>query len=146
MLSILHSITVHSIDYLTLPIGLSLSLLWGLYAVAIVVCVVRQSPGTHRPLSPLIESIGRKVLQPKILPVFRRGKVARREFRATCCCPNIFCHKMITSGPIIIFEVSIEPYWSAQHDGIFESSTPTSRVAKIETKIFIHIWLVSRAT
>ena len=84
MFSILHSITVHSIDYLTLPIGLSLSLLWGLYAVAIVVCVVRQSPGTHRPLSPLIESIGRKVLQPKILPVFRRV-----TFLVVSTCPSL---------------------------------------------------------
>ena len=40
--------------------------------------------------------------------------VVRREFRAPCWCPNIFGHKMITSGRILMFHVSIEPYWSAQ--------------------------------
>ena len=70
----------------------------------------------------------------------------RREFRATCGCPNIFCHKMITSGPILMFEVSIEPYWSAQHDRIFESGATAFLVAKIWPKRFIHIWVVWRAT
>ena len=41
---------------------------------------------------------------------FLRGKVMRREFLATYCCFNILCHKMITSGQILVFEVSIEPY------------------------------------
>jgi len=58
----------------------------------------------------------------------------RRKFRATCCCPNMFCHKMITSGQILMFEVSIEPYWSAQHDWIFENGASAFLVAKIELK------------
>ena len=38
---------------------------------------------------------------------FLLGKVVRREFSTTCCWPNIFCHKMITRGWILVFEVSI---------------------------------------
>ena len=48
----------------------------------------------------------------------------RREFRATCRCSNIFCHKMINSGLILMFQVSIEPYWLAQYDWIFEIIVP----------------------
>ena len=46
---------------------------------------------------------------------------------------------MITSGWILVFEVSIEPYWSAKHDRIFESSATAFLVAKIGTKRFIQI-------
>ena len=70
----------------------------------------------------------------------------RREFRAICCCPNIFCHKMVTSGPILKFQMSTEPYWYAQHDRIFENGATAFLVAKIGTKRFIHIWVVLRAT
>ena len=42
--------------------------------------------------------------------LFLLGMVLRREFRAICCCPNIFCHKMITSGLILMFHVSMELY------------------------------------
>ena len=28
----------------------------------------------------------------------------------TFCCPYIFCHKMVSNGQILLFEVSIEPY------------------------------------
>ena len=70
----------------------------------------------------------------------------RREFRATYCFSYIFCHKMITCGWILVFELSIELYWSAQHDRIYESGTTTLLVAKIWTKIFIHIWVFWRAT
>ena len=49
--------------------------------------------------------------------------------------PNIFCHKIITSGPILLFQVSIEPYWSAQYDWIFENGATAFLVAKIWTKI-----------
>ena len=41
---------------------------------------------------------------------------------------------MITSERILAFEVSIEPYWSAQNDRIFESGTTAFLVAKIGTK------------
>jgi len=34
--------------------------------------------------------------------------VLRREFRAVCWCPNIFHHKIITSGRILMFLVSID--------------------------------------
>ena len=61
------------------------------------------------------------------------GKVVWREFWATYCCFNIFCHKMITSRWVLGFEVSIEPYWSAQHDRIFESGATAFLVAKIWT-------------
>ena len=27
------------------------------------------------------------------------------------CCSYVFCHKMVTNGRILVFEVSIEPYW-----------------------------------
>ena len=53
------------------------------------------------------------------------------EFRATCWCPNIFCHKMITSGRILMFHVSMEPYWLAQDDWIFENDATAFLVAKI---------------
>ena len=42
--------------------------------------------------------------------------------------------------------MSIEPYWSAQHDRIFESGPTAFLVAKIWPKRFIHIWVVWRAT
>ena len=73
---------------------------------------------------------------------FLLGQVVRGEFRATYCCLNIFCHEMITSGRILVCGVSIEPYWSAQYDRIFESGSPALLVAKIETKTFIHIWVI----
>ena len=28
----------------------------------------------------------------------------------TFCCSHVFCHKMVTNGWILVFEVSIEPY------------------------------------
>ena len=31
---------------------------------------------------------------------------------------HYICHKMITSGPILVFEMSIEPYLSVPHDRI----------------------------
>ena len=30
----------------------------------------------------------------------------------TFCCSYVFCHKMVTNGQILVFEVSIEPYWA----------------------------------
>ena len=45
-----------------------------------------------------------------------------------------------------MFEVSIEPYWSAKHDWIFENGAAAFLMAKIETKRFIHIWVIWRAT
>ena len=41
---------------------------------------------------------------------------------------------MIASGPILIFEVSIEPYLSAQHDWIFENGGTAFLVAKFDQK------------
>ena len=46
---------------------------------------------------------------------------------------------MITIGPILVFEVPIEPYWSAQYERIFESGANAFLVADIRAKIFIHI-------
>ena len=71
--------------------------------------------------------------------------VVRVEFRAEYWCPNIFHHKMITNGWILMFQVSIELYWSAQHDRVFESGWTAFLVAKFGTKRFIHIWAVWRA-
>ena len=70
----------------------------------------------------------------------------RREFSAICCYPNICCHKMITRGPILTFLVSMEPYWSAQHDRIFENGATAFLVAKIGPKWIPHIWVVWRPT
>ena len=45
---------------------------------------------------------------------------------------------MITSRWVLVFEVSIEPYWSAQHDRIFESGATAFLVAKFDLKdVFI---------
>ena len=41
---------------------------------------------------------------------------------------------MITSRRILVFEVSIELYWSAQYDRIFESSATAFVVAKFDLK------------
>ena len=30
----------------------------------------------------------------------------------TYCCSYLFCHKMVTNGGILVFEVSIEQYWA----------------------------------
>ena len=65
----------------------------------------------------------------------------RREVRAT-----YGCHNMITSGPILMFQVYIEPYWSTQHDWIFENGATAFLVAKICPKSYIYIWIVWRAT
>ena len=48
---------------------------------------------------------------------------------------------MINSGQILVFEVSIEPYLSAQHNRIFESGATAFMVAKILPKRFIQIWI-----
>ena len=69
----------------------------------------------------------------------------RRKFRTICCCPNILCHIMITSRPLLIFQVSMEPYWSAQHNSIFENGATAFQVAKIGTKRYIYIQVVGRA-
>ena len=69
----------------------------------------------------------------------------RKELRATRCYPNIFCHKIINSGLILMFQVSIELYWSAEHDRIFESGTTAILVAKNGTKRLIHISVIWRA-
>ena len=58
----------------------------------------------------------------------------RREFRATYCCFNILGHKMITRGWILVFEVFIEPYWSAQHERIFENGATASWWYKLKLK------------
>ena len=63
----------------------------------------------------------------------------RREIWATYCCFNIFCYKMITRVRILVFEVSIEPYYLAQHDRIFESSATAFLVTKNGTKRSINI-------
>ena len=70
----------------------------------------------------------------------------RREFRATCGYLNIFCHKMITSGWILMFHMSIEPYWLAQDDWIFENDATAFLVAKIGPKWIPYIWVVWRPT
>jgi len=41
---------------------------------------------------------------------------------------------MITSGPILMFEVSLEPYLSTQHDWIFENVATAFLVAKFWPK------------
>ena len=44
---------------------------------------------------------------------------------------------MITSGRILVFKVSIEPYWVAQYDRIFDSGAATFLIVKIGAKKFI---------
>ena len=41
---------------------------------------------------------------------------------------------MITSGRILMFHMSIEPYWSAQDDWIFENGATAFLVTKIGPK------------
>ena len=45
-----------------------------------------------------------------------------------------------------MFHVSIEMFWSAQDDWIFDNGATAFLVAKIRTKRFIYIWVVCRAT
>ena len=58
------------------------------------------------------------------------SKVVRREFRATFYCFNIYCYRVINSGRILVFEVSLELFLSAQYDRILENGATTFLVAK----------------
>jgi len=46
---------------------------------------------------------------------------------------------MITSGPILMFQVSMEPYWSVQRERIIENGATAFLVAKIGHKWIIHV-------
>ena len=43
---------------------------------------------------------------------------------------------MITSGRILMFHVSMEPYWLAQDDWIFENDATAFLVAKLDLNEF----------
>ena len=81
------------------------------------------------------------LLQYNICPPYalRYKFLLGREVRAIYCCFYIICYKMITRGHILVFKVSIETHWLAQHDKIFESGTTAFLVAKILPKRFINI-------
>ena len=71
---------------------------------------------------------------------------SKEGVQGSCWSPNIFGHKMVTSGRILMFHMSIEPYWSAQDDWIFENGATAFLVAKIGPKWIPHIWVVWRPT
>ena len=58
--------------------------------------------------------------------------------RVTFCCSYIFCHKMVTNGKILEFEVSIEPCWALLLDTSIKMTIQILCFSEIQKYIFCH--------